>query len=250
MADSFPFYLPAEARRLYTTDGVARRISLTAHWTNTARVLELYGSSAGIALAKDLACDVTLAESEDASLKALEQRVASAGVSGRVKVQKVAMSLSSLSFPEGSQDGVLVLGRLLAPLDEAAPKLRRFLALRGRLVLTWPVRVGLRPNKAALEFWEKRVGTPLQSPRECLMSVERHGYEPETIETPSEADLDEYYQSVEASLAKAPAEAQKALKAEVDLHKDTGGKSGVTLALLVARRKEPGERPPAARDGG
>lgn len=247
MAEAFPFYLPAEARRLYTTDGVARRIALNAHWTNTARVLELYGSSAGIALAKELGCDVTLAESDDAVLKALEQRVASAGVSDRVKVSKVSMT--SLSFPEGSQDGVLVLGRLLMPLDEAAIKLRRFLALRGRLVVTWPVRVGLRPQKAALEFWEKRVGK-LQSPRECLMSVEKHGYEPETIETPSEADLDEYYKSVEASLGKAPPEAAKLLKQEIEVHRDAGSKSGVTLALLVLRRKEPGERPPAARDSG
>ncbi len=248
MADSFPFYLPTEARRLFTSDGVARRVALTAHWTNTARVLELYGSSAGIALAKDLGCDVTLAEGEDAIVKALEQRVQAAGVSDRVKVSKV--SFSSLSFPEGSQDGVLVLGRLLAPLDEAAPKLRRFLALRGRLVMTWPVRVGLRPNKAALEFWEKKIGAPLKSPRECLMSVEKHGYEPETIETPSEAELDDYYRSIEAALPKAPPDKAALLKAELDLHKDAGGKTGVTLALLVARRKEPGERPPAARDGG
>ncbi len=248
MADSFPFYLPAEARRLYTSDPVARRIALTAHWTNTARVLELYGSSAGIALAKDLGCDVTLAEGDDGVCKALEQRVAAAGVSDRVKVHKVSMT--ALSFPEGSQDGVLLLGRLWAPLDETASKLRKVLALRGRLVMTWPVRVGLRPNKAALEYWEKRVGEPLKSPRECLMAVEKHGYEPETIETPSETDLDDYYKSVEATLAKAPADAAKTLKSEVELHRDAGGKTGVTLALLVARRKEPGERPPAARDGG
>jgi hypothetical protein len=248
MAESFPFYLPTEARRLYTTDGVARRVALTAHWTNTARVLELYGSSAGIALAKDLGCDVTLAEGDDAVLKALEQRVASAGVSDRVKVQKVAFG--ALSFPDGSQDGVLVLGRLWGSLDDTASKLRKYLALRGRLVMTWPVKVGLRPNKAAVEFWEKRVGTTLKNPRECLMSIEKHGYEPETIETPNEAELDDYYRALEASLPKAPPEAAKVLQQEIEVHRDSGGKSGVTLALLVARRKEPGERPPAARDGG
>ena len=248
MAEAFPFYLPAEARRLYTSDGVARRIALTAHWTNTARVLELFGSTAGIALAKELGCDVTLADSDDAVLKALESRVASAGVSDRVKVAKASMTAPS--FPDGSHDGVLVLGRLLMPLDEAATKLRKILALRGRLVLTWPVRVGLRPNKAALEFWEKRVGQPLKTPRECLIQIEKHGYEPETIETPSEADLDEYYKSIDAVLGKAPPEAAKGLQQEVELHRDTGGKSGVTLALMVVRRKEPGERPPPARMAG
>jgi hypothetical protein len=249
MADAFPFYLPAEARRLYTSDGVARRIALTAHWTNTAKVLELYGSSAGIALAKELGCEVTLAESEDVLVKALEARVAQMGVSDRVKVQKT--SLPALPFPESAFDGVLVLGRLLMPLDEAASKLRKVLALRGRLVMTWPVKVGLRQNKAAMEFWEKRIGAPLKTPRECLIAVEKHGYEPETIETPSEADLDEYYKSVEAALGKAvPPEAAKLLKQEIDIHHDAVGKTGVTLALLVARRKEPGERPPPARDGG
>ncbi|MBK7864011.1 MAG: class I SAM-dependent methyltransferase [Archangiaceae bacterium] len=228
---------------------MARRIALTAHWTNTARVLELFGSTAGISLAKELGCEVTLAESDEQVLKALESRVASAGVSDRVKVSKVP-TLSALPFSDQSHDGILVLGRMLMPLDEAAPRLRKILALRGRLVLTWPVRVGLRPNKGALEFWEKRIGQPLLSPRECLISVEKHGYEPETIETPSEADLDEYYKGVDAALARAPSEAAKSLKQEVELHRDLGGKTGVTLALLVARRKEPGERPPPARDGG
>lgn len=248
MAETFPFYLPAEARRLYTTDSVARRVALTAHWNNAVKVLELFGSSAGIALAKEIGCDVTLADSDDAQVKALEGRVAQAGVSDKVKVTKVAQPM--LSFPDGGHDGVLVLGRLLMPLDEAAVKLRKLLAAKGRLVLTWPVKVGLRPGRTAVEFWEQRVGSPLQTPRECLMSVEKHGFEPETIETPSEADLDDYYRSLEASLGKASPEQAKILKQEIEVHRDGGGRSGVTLALLVARRKEPGERPPAARDGG
>ena len=57
-------------------------------------------------------------------------------ISDRVKVQKVSMT--ALSFPEGSQDGVLILGRLLGPLDDVAARLRRILAPRGRLVMTWP----------------------------------------------------------------------------------------------------------------
>src|SRR4051794_4977030 len=114
MAEAFPFYLPAEARRLYTSDAVARRIALTAHWTNTARVLEVYGSSAGIALAKDLGCDVTLLDPDEAQVKALEQRVAQAGVSDRVKVSKAPVN--ALGIPDSSQDGVLVLGRLPMPL--------------------------------------------------------------------------------------------------------------------------------------
>src|SRR5258706_8306296 len=157
MAETFPFYLPTEARRLYTSDGVARRIAMTAHWTDSAKVVELSGSIAGISLAKEIGCDVLLAGDEDHALKTLEARVAAAGVSDRVKVSK--MSMTALSFPESSQDGILILGRLLMPIEDAAAKLRKFLALKGRLVMTWPVKVGLRPAKAALEFWEKRIGT-------------------------------------------------------------------------------------------
>ncbi len=159
--------------------------------------------------------------------------------------------MTSLPLEEGSQDGVLVLGRILAPLEDAVARLRKYLAPRGRLVLTWPVRVGLRPMKSALELWEKRLGEALRTPRECLMAIEKHGYEPETIETPAESELDEYYRSVEAALAKVPAsDATAGLKAELEAHRDGGGRTGVALALIVARRKEPGERPPAARDGG
>jgi SAM-dependent methyltransferase len=248
MAEAFPLYLPPDARRLYATDGVARRIALTAHWNHSARVLELFGSAAGIALAKELGCEVTLADEDPAVVRDLEARAKAAGAAPKVRVTKV--SYGALQFPDGSADGLLVLGRLLMPLEESAVKLRRFLASKGRLVLTWPVRVGLKPAKAALDFWEKRIGEPLRTPRECLMAVEKHGYEPETIETPSDLELDDYYRSIEAALPKAPPEAQALLQQEIEVYRDAGGRSGVTLALLVARRKEPGERPPAARDGG
>jgi hypothetical protein len=249
MAETFPFYLPPEAKRLYTSDGVVRRVSLTAHWSNQVKVTELSGTLAGVALAKELDCEVTLADTDDAVLRGLDERVKAAGMSKLVHTQKLS-SYTTLPFEEGSQDGILVLGRLLMPLEEAASKLRKYLALRGRLVFTWPVRVGLRPAKASLDFWEKRIGTALMTPRETLMAVEKHGYEPETIETPNESELDDFYRSVEAGLGKAPPEAAAALKQEIEVHRDAGGRGGVTIALLVARRKEPGERPPAARDGG
>jgi hypothetical protein len=249
MAETFPFYLPPEAKRLYTSDGVVRRVALTAHWSNAVKVVELAGTPAGIALAKEIDCEVTLADTDDAVVRTLDERVKAAGMGKLVHAQKVP-GYTSLPYEEGSLDGILVLGRLLMSLNDAAAKLRPYLALRGRLVLTWPVKVGLRPAKASLDFWEKRLGTPLLTPRETLMMVEKHGYEPETIETPAEIDIDEYYRSVEAGLAKAPAEAAAALKQEIDVHRDAGGRGGVTIALLVARRKEPGERPPAARDGG
>jgi hypothetical protein len=249
MAETFPFYLPPEAKRLYTSDGVVRRVALTAHWSNQVKVVELAATQGGISLAKEIDCEVTLADTDDAVLRTLDERVKAGGLTKQVHTQKVP-GYASLPFEEGSLDGILVLGRLLMGLNDAAAKLRPYLALRGRLVLTWPVKVGLRPAKASLDFWEKRLGTALMTPRETLMAVEKHGYEPETIETPAELEMDEFYRSVEAGLGKAPPEAAAALKQEIDVHRDAGGRSGVAIALLVARRKEPGERPPAARDGG
>src|SRR5258706_627 len=130
MAETFPFYLPPEAKRLFVSEGVVRRVAMTAHWTNQVRLLELSGSVASLTLGKEL------------------------------------------------------------------------------------------------------------------------GYEPETIETPPDAEVDELYRPIDAAMGKVPADAQESLKAELELHKDIGPRSGVAYALMVVRRKEPGERPPAARDGG
>src|SRR2546430_15761470 len=128
MAETFPFYLPISARRLFTSEGVMRRIAQTAHWTNTARVLELYGSNAGLSLAKDLGCEVTLADGDDHSLKVLHDRAKVAGLSPRVTISKVNLDASGqLPFSEGTFDGVLALGRLVMPLDQAATRLRKYL---------------------------------------------------------------------------------------------------------------------------
>src|SRR5439155_1850246 len=141
---------------------------------NTANVLELYGTMAGLALAKDLGCEVTLAESDDAVLKMLSERARTAGLTPRVKTSKVALDASGdLPYGEGGFDGLLVLGRILMPLEDAASKLRRYLAMRGRLVVTWPVKVGLRPPRAAVDFWQQRIGAAVLTPRETLMSVEQ-----------------------------------------------------------------------------
>src|SRR4051794_33957446 len=123
MAETFPFYLPPETKKLYTSDGVVRRIALTAHWSNQVKVVELCGSLAGLALAKELGCEVTLADTDDAVLRGLEERVKAVGLTKQVHTQKVP-SYTALPFEDGSQDGVLMLGRILMPLQDAAVKLR------------------------------------------------------------------------------------------------------------------------------
>ncbi|MGV3622958.1 MAG: SAM-dependent methyltransferase, partial [Archangium sp.] len=81
--------------------------------------------------------------------------------------------------------------------------------------------------------------------------IEREGFEPELIETLGESEMDDFYKEVEAALAKSldtDAAGQQALRDEITLHRS--GKTGVTLGFIVARRKEPGEKPPPSRDGG
>ncbi len=251
MADAFPIYLPPDARRLFSSEATLQRIARTAHWGPAPRILELGASPAAGLLATSLKAVVTAVDSDPRAIDAVKERLKAAGIESKVTLKQI--SWSGMPFVENEFDGIVGLGRLIAPLETAAAGLRRYLAPKGRLALTWPVKVGRNPSQAALDFWHARLGQPLVLPREALMSVERHGYEPETIETAGEQDLDEYYAELEVVLGRQPPEAAaqvKAMRDEIAMHKTVGGRTGVSIALVVARRKEPGERPPASRDGG
>lgn len=251
MSEAFPAYLPADARRLFASEGVVRRIAHVAKWSPQAEVLELFGSDAGVALAAAVSCRVTLVDTDAAAVDLLKGKAKAANLGDRLAVKHA--DWADLGVKDGSLDGLIALGRFVGPPAETAAKLRPLLASRGRLAITWPVKVGFKQVKATAEYWEKRTGAPLLLPRECLMAVEKQGFEPELIETVTEQDLDEYYRQLEAAVAKLPAADKgkaKELQAEITAHRDGGGRSGVSIALVVARRKEPGERPPASRDGG
>ena len=59
------------------------------------------------------------------------------------------------------------------------------------------------------------------------------------------------YRELEALLGKTGdtnAAGALALRGEIALHRT--GKTGVSIGFIVARRKEPGEKPPPSRDGG
>ena len=249
MADAFPFWYPPDARRLFTADGLLRRIARTAHWTNTSKILELCGSQASLTLARTEGCAVTVADEDQKALDGLKERIATHALGNSVTLKQT--SFASLPFQDAEFDGIVVLGRILMPLAAGVARLRKHIAPKGRLVITYPVKVGRYPAEPALKFWESRLGEPLTLPREALLKVEKAGYEPETIETVGESELDDYYRELEKSLANPadPAGAGK-LAEEINIHRQAGGKTGVSYAVIVARRKEPGEKPPASRDGG
>ena len=248
-AEAFPF-LSHDARRAFGADDYARRIARIADWTQGGRILELGGAggSTGLALARDCGCSVVVVDQDEAALGALRERVRALGLTERVDVRQAPFD--ALPFGDGEFNGVVVQGRVPFKAEDAAQRLRRLLGPSGKLVLSYPVRVGRHPARPLLDLWEKRLGEALLLPRELLQLLERNGYEPQSVETLSDAELDDLYRSVEPNLSKLEETRAAQLREEIEAHRSQGSKSGVSLALAVGRRKEAGERPPASRDRG
>ncbi|MBX7116278.1 MAG: SAM-dependent methyltransferase [Myxococcaceae bacterium] len=252
MAPSFPLYLPSDFRRAFASDTSLRRIAKTAHWGADSKILDLSGGATCLFLAKELGCSVIVADTDTAAASALNQRIAAKSLGDRITV-KVLPSWEKLPFAEGEFDGVIAVGRVMMPLEKAASTYRPLLAPKGRLVLSYPARIGRVSDKQSLAFWEQQLGEPLALPRQCLGVIERNGYEPELTEALSDSELDDYYREIESSLSRLPAEAQTAaspLKSELALFRELTPRAGYTLALFGVRRKEPGEPPPPSRHGG
>lgn len=250
MTDPFPLYLPPEARRLFQSESLLRRFAQAAHFTGESRLLEIHASLGGLALARALNCQITMIEPDARVAETLKERARLAGLGD--SVTWLQQPLSSVSFSEKSFDGIFSLGRVIGHPDELARRFRPWLAEKGRLALTAIMAVGRQPAKVALESWADRLGRPIISPRDTLMSVEPEGFEPEIVESLGDPELDEFYREVEAALAKQPSETEavKQVKAEIAVHRAQQGRAGATYGVIVARRKEPGEKPPLSRDGG
>ncbi len=249
MADPFPLYVPPETRRLFQSESLLRRFAQMAHWNDGASLLELHGSLGALAIAKALSCHLTIIEPDQRLADAIKERARVVGCGEKVAVQHGAVG--SIKFAERAFDGIFSFGRVIGNPAQVAKTWRPSLAVGGRLGLTAVVKVGRLANEPVLAAWKERLGSPLQSPRETLMSIEAEGYEPELIETLSEGELDEYYRELEALLGKTGdtnAAGALALRGEIALHRT--GKTGVSIGFIVARRKEPGEKPPPSRDGG
>ncbi|MBN1207319.1 MAG: class I SAM-dependent methyltransferase [Myxococcaceae bacterium] len=249
-AGPFPLYYPGDARRAFGSDEATLRFARVAQLEPGSRVLVL-GCGPGTApvlLARDLGCSVVAADTDDALLAPVRERVRALGLGDRVELRRV--DLDRLGFPEGEFDAILIQGRIFYPLATALTLLRRYLARRGRIGMTFPARVGRYTTRSALEFWEKRIGGYLLLPRELLLELEARGYEPESVETLTDLELDALYRDVETRLEATPAADAAVLRQEIALHREQNGKTGVSYAFLTGRRKEPGEKPPASRDRG
>lgn len=249
MADPFPLYVPPEARRLFQSESLLRRFAQAAHWDDASSLLELHGSLGALAVTKALACHLTIIEPDERLADALKERSRIGGIADKVAIKHGPVD--SVTFAERAFDGIFSFGRVIGHVGDVAKKWRPNLAYNGRLGVTAVVKVSRRPDDALLAAWETRLGAPLLNPRETLMTLENEGFEPELIETLGPHELDEHYRELESMLGKTAdtdETGKAALKAELELHKS--GKTGVSLGFVVARRKEPGEKPPPSRDGG
>lgn len=252
MPVSFPLFLPTDLRRAFSSDSALRRLAKTAHWGADSKILDLSGGASCLFLAKELGCSVVVADVDAEAISAMKERVASKALQDRITFTALS-SWDKLPFKEGQFDGIVAIGRVMMPLEQAAVAYRPLLAAQGRLVVTYPAKVGRVSVEQSMSHWQERLGEPLVLPKQCLGAIEKHGYEPEVAEAMSESELDDYYREVEAVLtrlgAKAPA-AAAGLKSEVALFRELHPRAGYTLALFGVRRKEPGEPPPPSRHGG
>lgn len=225
---------------------------MTARLGSGSKVLDLGCGSGGpsLLLAREFGCTVVAADSDSTALATFASRIRSESLQTRVETLKI--DFAQLTFADGEFNLLLAPGKGVYSLSDAATNLRRYLATRGRLVVCQPVLVGAQVPPALAEYWERKLGRPLQAPREVLQTISEAGYEPENIESLSEPELDEIYRGLEQKASKLPKqdEGRVDLEAMVRLQRAQTGPSSVTFACAMGRRKEPGEKPPPARDRG
>jgi SAM-dependent methyltransferase len=250
-AEPFPLYFPGDARRAFSSDDATRRFARVAQLEPGAHVLVLGCGAAEapvLTLVQEAGCTVVAADTDEAALASLRQKLAPLGLGDKVELKRV--ELGALDFPPGAFEAILIPGRVLYPLPTALRSLRSLLAIQGRLGLVYPARVGRQTPQSVLDFWQKRLGAPLMMPRELLQVVESGGYEPESVETLTDTELEALYLDAESRLQGIEAAQAEPLREEIALHRHLGGRGVATYAFLIGRRKEPGERPPPARDRG
>lgn len=249
-AEPFPLYFPGDVRRPFGSEAATRRFAKVAQLEEGGRVLDLGGGPAGVAgivLAQEFGCSVVSAHWDEALLARMRERVRTLALEGRVEVRPV--DLSALVFREGEFDAILCQGPIVMALPDALRALRPFLAHRGRLGITYPVRVGRVTPRAVIDFWERRLGHTLLFPRDVLQLLSQSGFEPESVETLQDSELDTLYRELTDQLGQAPAASATWLSEEMALHRESGTATA-SYAFAVGRRREPGEKPPASRDRG
>lgn len=251
-ATSLPLYYPGDVRHAFVKDEGIRRVARVAGWEEGTRILHV-GCGVGwpsMFLAETLGCHVTAIDDDETALDALRGLVKARSLTDAIDVKKVP-DLAAPSFPDGEFEGILVDNRLTLRIDKALATFRKLLAQKGKLAMLYPVKVGRFPNQNAVEFWEKKLGEALRTPRDVLQTLEKSGYEPQSVESLADSELDELYKGIEPAVARLSDSGRAELiKREIELHRAQAGKASVSFAMIIGRRKEPGEKPPPSRSEG
>ena len=237
------------ARRAPGSDEITRRVARLCAFTPGTKILALGLSSGPLVrlLATEYGCVVTVA-----GLDAKGRELLSAGLKKDGSADRVSFVDGPL--PKGAQgfqaivadDGVALPG---ISLQDRAAALRELLLPKGKLAFLMRAKVGRTTPEQVTAFYSDRQ-EELLLPREALMSLERGGFEPLAAEAIADAVVDEHYSAIETVLPRvADLGAAARLRREVELYRREGGRASVSTVLIVGRRKEPGEKPPAARGG-
>jgi len=204
-------------------------------------------------VARDCGCFVTCLDRDEASLGALKAAAQKDGVEGLLT--PVQGDFKTLPVPPVGYQAVVIEGSLRylgASFEEVAAIARKFLAVNGLLVISTTARVGRNMPGSVEAFYQGR-GETLLHPTELSVALERCGFEPLAAEAYADAVMDEWYRYVEHALvglhAGESTETVTALQREIEVFRRDGGRSCVNEVLFIARRKEPGEKPPASRGG-
>lgn len=242
-------------RRAPGGEAVGRRIASMLAVERGDKVLDVGCGSGQVArlVARDCGCFVTGLDRDEAALAALKAAAQKDGVEGLVT--GVQGDFKSLPVPPVGYQAVVIEGSLRylgLGFEEVAAHARKYLGPDGLLVLSATARVGRTMPGAVEAFYQGR-GEVLRYPTELSAALEGCGFEPLAVEAYADAVMDEWYRYVEQSLAGLDSKDGEAtvasLRREIEVFRRDGGRSCVNELLFVARRKEPGEKPPASRGG-
>jgi SAM-dependent methyltransferase len=244
----FPLTYPGDVRPLLAEGADLRRLVKLAELQPRSAVLVLGVTSPErlALLAQEVGLQLTVADPSAERLERLQASPVLEAWAGQLTFQQVGVE--GLTAPGGGYAAIIV--DLIPPmsLTDAVSSLRPLLGRDGKLLLGYPVRVGRHAHPSALRFWEQKLGEPLLLPRECLQVLERSGFEPLFIEALEDGALDAFYRQVEEAL-EASGEPSPQLREELTLHRGQGGRACSTFAVMIGRRREPGEKPPSSRHG-
>ena len=250
---SQPLSYPVDLRLPFLAGEGLERLALTCNWAQGQSAWVLGAGPGHLGLSLELAAlglAVTVADTDPAQLERFKAAAAAARVRGQLTVHGLEQGATQL--PEGAADALFLDARFGAPLEQLSTQLRPALRKNGHLVALCAARVGRAPAAGVLgEHWERRTGAGLRPPRELLQRLERTGYEPQTAEALADVTMEEAYALLEAALPLLDEPARAPFDEELRSWRAAGeGTASVAFTLLVARRKEPGEKPPAARTAG